>query len=154
MKQRDFGYKFRPVFTVQPFFFGVPLSVCGRFCSRSDVGLSEGFRSSLSLSSVLLALCLSVCLFLSLSEQLGHHICPGLGLACRRCTSCWTWVKIGRKCLPFQIYFFLHTDSSWWYEGTVNVAGRLTSFTTVVELCKTPPPKNLRFFFQNSFGPA
>ncbi len=118
------------------FYFDVPLSVCGRFCSRSDVGLSEGFRSSLSLSSVLLALCLSVCLFLSLSEQLGHHICPGLGLACCRCTSCWTWVKIWRKCLPFQIYFFHHTDSSWGYEGTVNVAGRLTSFTTVVELCK------------------
>lgn len=63
-------YKFRPIFTVQLFFFPkIHLSVCGRFCSRcsrSDLGLSDGFRSSLSLSNVLLALFLSACLSLSL----------------------------------------------------------------------------------------
>lgn len=36
----------------------------GGFAAEVNVGLSEGFRSSLSLSNVLLALFLSVCLFL------------------------------------------------------------------------------------------
>lgn len=56
------------------------------------------------LSNVLLAV---VCL--CLSEQLGHHICPGLGLPHSRCTSCWNRVETGRKCLPFQrdVFVFL-----------------------------------------------
>lgn len=116
------------------FYSEVPLSVCGRFCSRSDVGLSEGFRSSLSLSNVLF---LSVWLFLSLSEQLGHHICPGLGLACSRCTSCWTCVEIGRKCLPFQRDYF----SSYWQLlrvwGNCKCCWETDLFhNTVIELCK------------------
>lgn len=146
MKQTDFGYKFRPVFTVQPFFYSeVPLSVCGRFCSRSDVGLSEGFRSSLSLSNVLF---LSVWLFLSLSEQLGHHICPGLGLARSKCTSCWTCVEIGRKCLPFQRDYF----SSYWHLlrvwGNCKCCWETDLFhNTVIELCKKKKNTSSKYFW-------
>lgn len=129
------GYKFRP--TTILFYSQDNLSACGRFCSRcrrSDVGLSDGFRSSLFVQCPV-----GCCLSLSFRTVRPSHL---------------SWLRSA----PLQMHklleprrnwaevftfperrfrFFNHSDNPWEYEWTVYVAGKLTSFTTqFIELYK------------------